>query len=182
MTDPGLTNRLRQHSRRAGLNVGVSMALAIAICIFGFATIYARLTPVLSDFVGQDARTEVDRPSGEADDGAVAARRQPTPTPQPEAAPSPTPRAQVTAVPTEPAAAFSPTHQANSSEAINLRSSPGVTADNSNLLHALPLAAPLQFLDEQQTVAGEAWMKVRTEEGEEGWVLAGATEPYQESA
>ncbi|MDP9368581.1 MAG: hypothetical protein M3Q03_09960, partial [Chloroflexota bacterium] len=62
MTDPGLTNRLRQHSRRAGIMVGLSMALTIAICVGGFTTIYARLAPFTSDFVAANTPVPTERP------------------------------------------------------------------------------------------------------------------------
>ncbi|MCC7025149.1 MAG: hypothetical protein IT338_20115, partial [Thermomicrobiales bacterium] len=44
MTDSGLSTRLRQQSRRAGLMVGITMALAIAICILGSAGLFAWLS------------------------------------------------------------------------------------------------------------------------------------------
>ena len=62
MTDPGLNNRLRQRSRRAGLMVGVTMALTIFICVGGFAAIYAGLVPFLSDVVPAQ-RTEARPPA-----------------------------------------------------------------------------------------------------------------------
>ena len=51
MTDPGLSNRLRQHSRRAGAMIGLSMAATIAICVGGFALTYGALTPLLAGIV-----------------------------------------------------------------------------------------------------------------------------------
>ncbi len=57
-TPRSLSNRLRQHSRRSGFTVGVSMALAIAICIAGFVTIYVQLQPYISDFITQDPPEE----------------------------------------------------------------------------------------------------------------------------
>lgn len=181
MTDPGLTNRLRQHSRRSGLNVGVSMALAIALCIAGFATIYARLDPLLSDFIGRESRLPAIADGNSAGDGGgdkpnTTARR-PTPTPESVTAVAPTPAPTVAPDPTEPAGDFTPDMQANSETAVNLRSSPGVT--DVNLLQTLPLAAPLQDLGEIQNVEGEDWTQVRTEDGVEGWILSRATEPYQ---
>ena len=185
MTDPGLSNRLRQHSRRAGLNVGVSMAFAIAICILGFATIYAQLTPVLSDFVGQDPRdAPVARtappPAGQQAStgglqptpGEVASAppaEPPTPTPPP---PTPTPESQ----------AFEPTLQSNSSQSVNLRSTPGTGGGDASIITTLPAATPLESLNEEQAVDGDPWIRVRTEDGTEGWILANATEPYDPNA
>jgi hypothetical protein len=173
MTDPGLSNRLRQHSRRAGLMVGVTMAVTIAICIGGFAAVYAGLAPILSDLVPMQfsAPTRVaTRAAGEE------ARVERTPTPAPPAASE-----EATAIPTvestEPA--FSPTHQSNSDQSINFRSTAGVTGDNSNLLYALPAATPLQFLGERETVSGEVWMHFRNEDGDEGWIREIDSESYQ---
>ena len=51
MTDSGLSTRLRQQSRRAGLMVGITMVLAIAICIFGAAGLFAWLSRPFSDLI-----------------------------------------------------------------------------------------------------------------------------------
>src|SRR4051794_22362802 len=51
MTDSGLSTRLRQQSRRAGLMVGISMVLTIAICIFGAAGLFAWLSRPFSDLI-----------------------------------------------------------------------------------------------------------------------------------
>src|SRR5688500_772923 len=59
MSDPGLSNRLRQHSRRSGLAVGLSMAAAIAICILSSAWIFGRIEPLVSDFTGYEQNTPV---------------------------------------------------------------------------------------------------------------------------
>ena len=47
MTDSGLSTRLRQQSRRAGLMVGLTMVLTIAICIFGEAAAGVQYTVTL---------------------------------------------------------------------------------------------------------------------------------------
>lgn len=62
MSDTGLTNRLRQRSRRAGLAVGLSMALTLGLGLGGFIVLYARLEPLTRDFVGVQA----DAPAGAA--------------------------------------------------------------------------------------------------------------------
>src|SRR5215207_6777037 len=51
MTDSGLSTRLKQQSRRAGLMVGITMVLAIAICIFGAAGLFAWLSRPFSDLI-----------------------------------------------------------------------------------------------------------------------------------
>jgi len=181
MTDTGLSNRLRHHSRRAGLNVGLSMALAIAICILGFATIYAQLSPVWSDFVGQDSPDPV-QPIPDGDRAAAVNPNPEDPTPVSATAGQPEPTAvseQPTVAPTSPANEFDPDLQSNSIEQVNLRSSPGV---GNNVLTTLPLAAPLQTLGDEETIDGQLWIRVRTEDGEEGWIFSNATETYDPNA
>ncbi len=184
MTDPGLNDRLRQRSRRAGLMVGLTMALTILICVGGFAAIYAGLVPFLSDFVPAQ-RTEARPPATR-----IVAQNagQPTVTPQPAAPPEVAAPPAVTEPVPEPTAtqeAFEPTHQSNSAQSINFRSSPEVTSDNSNLLYALPPATPLQYLDEDAPTAnsaqdGRRWMRFRNERGDEGWIREIDSEPYRE--
>ena len=184
MTDPGLSSRLRQHSRRAGLMVGISMALTVAICVGGFATIYAALTPFTADLVPQEreptpAPTRVAARSEDlgaaptsAPEVAIAAEAPtPTPAPAPTEAPAPTPTEE----------AFRPTHQISAGQSINFRSGPS-TADP--ILFALPPLTPLQYLNEDAPTQnpaqdGRRWMRFRNEDGEEGWVREIDTEPYR---
>jgi hypothetical protein len=185
MTDPGLTNRLRQHSRRAGLNVGVTMALAIAICVAGFAGIYAWLTPLASDFIPQEDRS-VEAPADEAAGDEVAAVG-PTPTPtQAEAiapTPIPTPAPASEAVPTADAAGFTPTHQSTSAFSVNFRAEP---SRDSGVVTVLTPATPLEYLNQDAPTSnpaedGNRWMRFRTQEGDEGWIREVDAEPYQEN-
>ncbi len=175
MTDPGLTNRLRQHSRRAGIMVGLSMALTIAICVGGFTTIYARLAPFTSDFVAantpvptiQPRSTQIAASGGGSRTEAV----QPTATASP-----PPPTATVAPTPT-PIPAFEPDLQSNSELAVNLRQEPGTQA---SIVTVLTAQTPLQSLGEEQTGPdGEIWIRVRTEDGEEGWIWRNSADPYQ---
>ena len=177
MTDPGLSNRLRQHSRRAGLMVGVSMALTIAICVGGFATIYAGLTPFTSDFVAQErppTPTPTAAPAAAAPEPAGAAEvaiaaTEPTPAPAPAETEAP--------APTATSEAFQPTHQIVGGGPVNLRPNPS-TVDPAIL--ALPVGTPLQSLDEEVPAEdGTSWLRFRTEDGEEGWVRDIDTEPFQ---
>ncbi|MDQ3694830.1 MAG: SH3 domain-containing protein [Chloroflexota bacterium] len=177
MTDPGLSGRLRQRSRRAGLMVGVSMALSILICVGVFAAIYAGLTPWLSDIVpiAPAASTQVantgggnqpaNNPTGGNAQPAIAAAPNPapTPTPAPDVAPEPEPTA-------EPDTDdFAPTHQIDNpnGESINLRPEPSTSNE---AIRALSIGTPLQFLDEESPSADGLWMLFATAEGEEGWV------------
>ena len=51
MSDSGLSARLRQQSRRAGLMVGFTMVLALIILIFGAAGLFAWLSRPFSDLI-----------------------------------------------------------------------------------------------------------------------------------
>src|SRR5688500_17429676 len=68
MSDPGLSNRLRQHSRRSGLAVGLTMAAAIAICILSSAWLFGRIEPYVSDFTGYEQNTPVPAVAAASDD------------------------------------------------------------------------------------------------------------------
>jgi hypothetical protein len=193
MTDSGLSDRLRQKSRRAGLAVGLSMALTIGIFIGGATAIYAALIQPLSQFVPIAAPAQQPQPASAAsggatlsESGAVAAPNEPaqpnldvaavpTAAPAPEPPPTPTPE------PTATADAFEPTHQIRGDQAVNLRAAPSRT--DSQVVRALPPATPLQFLDEEAPTEdpvtdGQVWMRFRTQEGEEGWVREIDTAPY----
>jgi cytoskeletal protein RodZ len=185
MTDPGLTNRLRQHSRRSGLMVGVTMALTIAICIVGFIWVFAQLEPYVSDFVHRDPATaeqpsqrprqEPDTNGGssndQADENADAepTKKPPTPTPKPKA--------------TSTTTAFNPDYQ-TSYDSINLRAGPSTETD---VVTTLTAQQPLQYLGDKQESddpsrdemdPGQSWLKFRTEDGEVGWVREFDVGPY----
>src|SRR5215212_3925857 len=96
MTDSGLSTRLRQQSRRAGLMVGITMVLAIAICIFGAAGLFAWLSrpfsdliPVVAPVAQIQATAAPAQPAGQPPPGtneqAVEVQAQPT---RPAAAPA----------------------------------------------------------------------------------------------
>lgn len=187
MTDPGLTDRLRQKSRRAGLAVGLSMALTIAICIGGATLIYAGLIDPLSQFVpipgatrspvqavpNQDPANASDAPFIELPGQAAGANRDAAqaPTEAPPPAPPPTPTPEPTSTPD----AFEPTHQITAARAVNLRPQPSSTNEPGNEpIRALPPSTPLQFLGERASADNPddapGWMRFRTEEGDEGWI------------
>jgi hypothetical protein len=190
-TDTGLNRRLRQHSRRAGLAVGLTMALTIAICIGGFAVIYAQLQPWISDFVSQDPPDE----GGFFEIG----RRDPTPTPTPDeeesedgeqeggaadeeaAEPDPTEPPEPTPTPE----GFVPDLQSNSNSSVNLRSEPSTAGGDQTIITTLPAATPIQATGERAEADnaaedGDFWVQVRIESGEVGWIREIDTEPYQE--
>jgi cytoskeletal protein RodZ len=170
MTDPGLTNRLRQRSRRAGLAVGLSMALTIAVCIGSFAWIYAKADPFLSDFVGAGATsTGNNRPTATAEESssepAGSASEEPTPTAE-EARPDPTKEPTPTPTPAE----FRATHISNPNLRVNLRPQPTTDGDPVAILEA---GTQLQFLGEQREESDGTWYLFKTEDGLEGWLREG---------
>jgi hypothetical protein len=181
MTDSGLSTRLKQQSRRAGLMVGITMVLAIAICIFGAAGLFAWLSRPFSDLIpivapaAQIQATAApsdptSRPPAETGQQQVEAQAEPTqPAPAPAvAAESPT------------ADDFKPTHQIGASQSVNFRSGPSTTDP---IIVALPPETPLQYLNEDAPTAnpadGDRWMRFRDEAGDEGWIREIDTEQYQ---
>jgi hypothetical protein len=196
VTDSGLNRRLRQHSRRAGLAVGLTMALTIAICIGGFSVLYAQLQPWISDFVSQEPPADEQLSFG-------VGRRDPTPTPRPTeessdegdaestdegnaddeaAADQAPPTAQP---PTPTPEGFVPNAQSNSEASVNLRSEPSAEGGEETIITTLPAATALQTTGERAEAAnpaedGDFWVQVRTEDGEVGWIREIDTEPYEE--
>lgn len=178
MTDSGLSTRLRQQSRRAGLMVGITMVLAIAICIFGAAGLFAWLSRPFSDLIpvvapaaqvqqpAEPAESTDQQPAGEQPD--IAAQTEPT---------QPAPAAPTNSPPTDE---FEPTHQIGAGQSVNFRSGPSTTDP---IIVALPPDTPLQYLNEDAPTEnpsdGDRWMKFRNDAGDEGWVREIDTEPYQ---
>lgn len=178
MTDPGLNQRLRQRSRRSGLMIGLSMLLTLVVCVGTFTFIYAKLEPIMSDFVG---RGDIEVPTTIPTQPAVAVEAAPTT----ETATDETPQ-----TPTAVAGGdnqkseenkntdkFVPDYQVSAGRPVNLRPGPGVGTGDA--LIAVPEAAPLMFLDEEKATAdpgrdemetGQVWMKFRTNDGIEGWI------------
>ncbi len=190
MTHPGLNHRLRQRSRRAGVMIGVSMALTIALCVAGFSVIYASLDGVLGDFVSREqAAANVQEPvagTQVAAQGPVAtdvSEEQAQPTVAPTAEPEPT------APPTEPPAtppdaAFEPDYQTSSDYSLNLRSGPSSEGGDSTIVAVMPPASPLQYQNEDAPTDnpaqdGNRWMLFVTEEGDEGWIRELDVESYE---
>lgn len=177
MRDPGLSIRLSQRSRRSGLMIGLSMALAIAVLIAAFAVIYAWLDPLTTDFVTKS------QPTAAAGSSQVAARAatQGEPTNVPVAAVAATEAPTTPVPPTATAAivqitptseAFTPDYQIRGDQGINLRAEPTTQSD---IVTTLSPSTPLQYLGEQQATSNPAqdgpyWMKFRTENGDIGWV------------
>jgi Bacterial SH3 domain len=176
MTDSGLSTRLRQQSRRAGLMVGITMVLAIAICIFGAAGLFAWLSRPFSDLIPVVAPAaqvqSTAEPAGQqpaAEEQEIAAQPEPT-QPPPAAAPTNSPTAD----------SFGPTHQIGAGQSVNFRSGPSTTDP---IIIALPPGTPLQYLNEDAPTEnpsdGDRWMRFRNEAGDEGWIREIDTEPYK---
>lgn len=185
-TQRSLTNRLRQHSRRSGFAVGLSMAAAIAICIAGFIAIYVQLQPYISDFVSQDPPGEESRvvarpdPTEVPDDEEDAAPAQePAPTELPEEEVAPPEEEDVE--PTEEPEGFAPDLQSNSQTQINLRAEPNTSSE---ILTVLTIAQPVESTGESAAADnpaqdGDLWVQVQTEDGLEGWIREIDSEPFE---
>jgi hypothetical protein len=180
MTDSGLSTRLRQQHRRAGLMVGVTMGIVIAICIFGAAVVFAALSRPFSDLIPMAGPvTPVETPAPPANNNSretpVIAAQEPTAAPaEPTTAPS------TDATETPETEDFEPTHQIGAAQSVNFRAGPS-TSDA--IIQALSPATPLQYLDEDAPTSspgdGDRWMRFRTEDGQEGWVREIDTTTYQ---
>ena len=183
MTDPGLNQRLRQRSRRSGLMIGISMALTLMVCVAAFTMIYARLEPVVGDFVG---RGEIDVPTPIPTQEPVAQEAAPAPTTAPAETNVTEPAAsggdnQANPTPTsaieEDDAAFTPDYQIDAGGPVNLRPGPGVASGDAVI--ALPVGTPLMYMDEERATTdpqrddlgeGDVWMRFTTEDGQDGWI------------
>jgi hypothetical protein len=184
MTDTGLNQRLRQRSRRSGLMIGFSMALTLAVCVASFTFIFARLEPLVADFVGQgDVEIPTAVPTAVPPTAVPVAANTDTTTGE---TPSPT------ETPTDEAAAdadaFVPDYQVSNDGPVNLRPGPGVASGDP--IVALPPNAPLMYLDAEEATtdpdtdqmdSGQVWMQFSTEDGEEGWVREIDVSTYEPS-
>jgi hypothetical protein len=176
MSDPGLTNRLRQRSRRAGLAVGLSMALTIAVCIGSFAWIYAKADPLFADFVGADGTSSTRTPTAAASAPARgSADEEPEPTERPTEEAEPEPTEEPTPAPTETPEVFQATHLTNPNSRVNFRPEPNLNTEPVALLDP---GTPVQALGDEETDGdGNLWMRFRTEDGLEGWLRQDAFDP-----
>lgn len=189
MTDPGLNSRLNQRSRRSGLMVGITMALTLMVCVGAFTAIFTQLEPLVADFVGQDAEptsepvVAVAQPTEPPPNDGTNPNDPGTPAPEetaePEATEEPTtsPAEEPTAPATPDDEEFVPDYQLDATGPVNLRAGPSV--NNADVVIAIPVDAPLMFLDQTAVTEdpagdllneGGIWMRFRTEDGEEGWL------------
>ena len=198
MTDRGLNNRLRQRSRRAGIMIGISMALTIMVCVASFSVIYSALDRFTTDFISdddpttvaeeipapgqtsqQDPTEPVENTDQNDNDGEEQAEEEPTSTTQPS---------DNQIEPQATSEAFSPDYQIDSNQSINLRSGPGT---NNDIVTTLTIAQPLQYLGQSEEsdnpgrdglAPGQVWMQFRTEDGDVGWVREVDVAAYDEDA
>lgn len=182
MSAPGLDKRLNQHARRAGLMVGISMALTIAVCIASFVWIYAKVDPFTRDFIDQatapptkkaaatsnsnasDVETETSDQQAN-DNGGNVEKSAPTEEP----------------APTATSRSFKATHRVSAESAVNLR--PGPAVGSGDPITQVEPGSELQYLNDTQPsedpdADGDLnWLKFRTEDGLEGWIREVDVEP-----
>jgi uncharacterized protein YgiM (DUF1202 family) len=139
--------------------VGLSMALAIAICIGGFIWIYVRVGPIFSDFIPQSSNSLTPVVLSN-----VASPQAATPAAQLATIATPTPVATISASPT---VIWEATHKIVSGETVNFRGGP---TTNSDVVDVLPPGTDIKFIGEQQQTSGVTWMHFQEEDGTEGWV------------
>src|SRR5690242_14690411 len=111
MQHPGLSSRLNQHSRRAGIAVGLSMFATIALLIATFIWLFTKAETFTSDFTGVTGQIVLPTPPG---GGAVAGASEDAPAKKKKSAKATrTPKADPTPAPTATSAAFRATHFSN---------------------------------------------------------------------
>lgn len=178
MTDPGLDQRLRQRSRRAGFMIGISMALTIAVCIGGFSVIYAALDDTFGDFLSREVEAPVvptDVPTREPESQGQQASQAEDPdeeAAEPTDASEPEPTDEPGS--TEEAEEFVPDYQTSSDYSVNFRSEPSADGGETTIIVVLPPETPLMFTGEDAPTDnpqdGDLWMQFTNEDGETGWV------------
>ncbi len=177
MSDQGLSSRLRQHSRRSGLAVGLTMAAAIAICILSSAWLFGRIEPYVSDFTGYEQNTPVPAVAAASDAEETQApdsgdddeQEEPSATEAPAATEPSGGQPTVAPAQTATTTTFLQTHESNPDFTVNFR--PGPSIDSGEPVATLDPGTPLQYLDEQTTGDdGSIWLRMKTESGLEGWL------------
>jgi hypothetical protein len=184
MTDPGLSRRLRQQAHRSGLAVGLTMALAIAVCIGGFTWLYVQLDPWARDFAGaevapptrtprdtasddQEQEEQPDESEGGGED-AQSDDPEPTNTPEPDEDEDESDIQPVD----EDDGEFDPDYQVIALEQVNIRSGPG---RNFDIVVSVNPGTPLQSTGGREPApdpadAGLSWLEFETEDGQRGWI------------
>ncbi|MBX3069780.1 MAG: SH3 domain-containing protein [Thermomicrobiales bacterium] len=176
MTDTGLSTRLRQHSRRSGLVVGLTMAATIALCILSSAYVFGKIEPYVAEVTGYDEPTAVpqvasdqndpqeDPEEGDATGNDASAAESGSNSDETEGS-QPT----IAEAETDESDAFEVSHRSNPDYTINFRPGPSVTSGDP--IGSLDPNTPLMYLGEDALdEGGVIWLKFRTESGTEGWV------------
>ena len=187
----GLTERLEQHSRRNGFTLGVAMGVCILIGLAGFIYLYTHII-ILPDFSQKLNITEP--PSARVASGSSVAGSQLI-TPAATIRPG-TPNANATSIASISTTAASSANASNLATTTaarasgspsgsgtptafkaNFRIAGGPTvrfrsdaSTSSSIVKSLPPGTELQYLNQDQTVDGEVWRKLRDASGAEGWV------------
>ncbi len=181
----GLTERLEQHSRRNGFTLGVAMAVCILIGLAVFIYLYVHVT-ILPDFSNKLSVTVP--PSPRVPSGSSVAGSQLI-TPAATIRPG-TPNANATSVASVSTTAASSASASSNLATVGSRASGTPTVFKANfriaggptvrfrsdastssaIVKSLPPGTELQYLNQDQTVDGEVWRKLRDSSGAEGWV------------
>jgi hypothetical protein len=184
MSDPGLTRRLRQQSHRSGLAIGLSMALAIAVCFGGFTWIYVQLDPWVRDFAGAEVAPPTPTPREEASgeeeqaEDEAPVEEEDTPTPEPEEDQQPgedEDQGNIDPVEEDQGGdngGFEPDYQVITLEPVNMRSGPGRSFD---IIVPLDPGTPLEFTGSREPApdaadSGLDWLEFETQDGATGWI------------
>ena len=183
MSDPGLTRRLRQQSHRSGLAIGLSMALAIAVCFGGFTWIYVQLDPWVRDFAGAEVAPPTPTPREQAS-GDENQDEEPPPDEEEEDTPTPEPDDEQPAEDSDQGnidpveednndnGGFDPDYQVITLEPVNMRSGPGRSFD---IITPLDPGTPLEFIGSREPApeaedSGLDWLEFETQDGATGWI------------
>ena len=170
----GLNERLQQHTRRSGMLIGVSMAIAMALAVGAFTWIFFRIDPLLSDFTGRAGLPSGSPIAGLATRAGATSSRAAAGTPQGPAQ-LPTATALTLASPSTTRATFAATHIADDDgQPVPLRAGPSAASARIALL---PAGTRLKFLDEEEQVGDVTWWKFQTERGDVGWLHRDDTRP-----
>jgi hypothetical protein len=164
----GLNERLQQHTRRSGMMVGVSMALAVALSIGAFVWIFFRIDPLLTDFTGRTGA--VASPVGGRATPARVAEQPPAAVATNPAAPGlpPAPTAPALTASRTATVAFVATHRLlDTMQGVELRAGPSGSASRIALLGP---GTRLRSLGQEERVADVIWLRFATERGDVGWL------------
>lgn len=165
MVDQELSARLRHRSRQSGIWLGLAMAVAVFLALAGFIWLYARLTPVFSDFISRlpDATPTTTVTGTPTQTTAGALIPSPTPITTPNLSPTATP-------------SWQPTHRVAQGSQVNFRSGPGT---NYPIVDVLQPGTELRFLGEQEQVGAATWLHLEIADGRDGWIRTVDLEPVR---